>query len=977
MDYKSLEADDRSEDNCSVSPEQNERNYTVNTKYLNGTSSQTESDSETSARQKDIDTQIDIDTDTDSCNSEYALSPAVLPLLETREASPPRSYKVRPAVRAVCPATLRAPSPIAPIWREYEMSPSEEPTMAVCPATLRAPSPIAHIQVEESPMREYVMLPSEEPTMAVCPATLRAPSPIAHIQVEESPMREYDMRPPEKPQMRVCPATLNTLGSEPRMAICPATLHETRFLEKKLEPVDIEFLPKQEIEMEEMSVVEMINDKLVDPGALEYAIAAPEIEYDTPVIQADGKGMLKSEMPSYPKYFDVVYAAHITKDYQNLKRLNEKFKDSKLEVNLPCENDWRPLQLAAALGDTEIVRILCEHKEIDIAAEDRDKDTALHAASHWDHTEVIKTILDTGRKRELCIGDLINQRNNKNETPFSYAVSRFNKKSCELMTDNIPDLGITYKQAYPGRLPGDNFRGEVGDFNGSFAKLRRMDAVDKFNKLNEHIIEFHQKDNPRGESPINDMIRKMPDMVTKILDKSIMTTKYAVLIEDLNSNDFREEDIHRVVVDFGALEKFEEYEKKDRGDEEETGGGLIPNHYKYGSNPLQTMTKVSRDLDLLVHPVVEALIITKWERFARTFFYIFTFLFYLIFFGILMAYQAFQITPFVLLENGTIYRSWIENSSHTCDRFPDGCFEEKSRESVFLGYILMVLSSIRLLLELFDIFDHCNVEKSKKLLKKLPKSDPEKSTNKFTTGCSLVFTSIKCWFGGLLIYLSSPENYLEILLYSSTLVFSMDVLDPDTAMTPERWQIGTLSVLAGFINLLLILQVFPKIGIYIIMFFKIAWTFLSNILILLLYFIIAFGVIFHMLLGHTSIFRLAVSGESIFKTLSAGVSGIEYDDYGEQELVFNIATLVGLIVFALFVQVLFLNLATGLAIEDVTLIRDGAEKAMNAIQIKHIYDAERVLSAMRINLFEKRFQNMPARKFKLKTIKDIEQLSVG
>ena len=956
MDYKSLEADNQSEDNCSASPEQTKRNYTVNTKYLNGTSSQTESDSETPARQKDIDTQIDIDTDTDSCNSEYALSPAVLrePLLETREASPPRSYKVRPAVRAVCPATLRAPSPIAPIWREYEMSPSEEPTMAVCPATLRAPSPIAHILVEQSPMHEYAL------------NTLEYVEP-REAEISLLPEREVTVHHEPKPIFH---------DSEPRMAICPATLHETRFLEMKSEPVEVDFLPKQEMELKEISVVEMISvEKIVDPGALEYA--APEIEYDTPVIQADGKGMLKSEMPSYPKYFDVVYAAHITKDYQNLKRLNEKFKDSKLEVNLPCENDWRPLQLAAALGDTEIVRILCEHKEIDIAAEDRDKDTALHAASHWDHTEVIKTILDNGRKRELCIGDLINQRNNKNETPFSYAVSRFNKKSCELMTDNIPDLGITYKQAYPGRLPGDNFRGEVGDFNGSFAKLRRMDAVDKFNKLNEHIIEFHQKDNPRGESPINDMIRKMPDMVTKILDKSIMTTKYAVLIEDLNSNDFREEDIHRVVVDFGALEKFEEYEKKDRGDEEETGGGLIPNHYKYGSNPLQTMAKVSRDLDLLVHPVVEALIITKWERFARTFFYIFTFLFYLIFFGILMAYQAFQITPFVLLENGTIFRSWIENSSHTCDRFPDGCFEKKSRESVFLGYILMVLSSIRLLLELFDIFDHCNVEKSKKLPKKLPKSDPEKSTNKFTTGCSLVFTSIKCWFGGLLIYLSSPENYLEILLYSSTLVFSMDVLDPDTAMTPERWQIGTLSVLAGFINLLLILQVFPKIGIYIIMFFKIAWTFLSNILILLLYFIIAFGVIFHMLLGHTSIFRLAVSRESIFKTLSAGVSGIEYDDYGDQELVFNIATLVGLIVFALFVQVLFLNLATGLAIEDVTMIRDGAEKAMNAIQIKHIYDAERVLSTMRINLFEKRFQNMPARKFKLKTIKDIEQLSVG
>ncbi|KAL5267647.1 hypothetical protein ACHWQZ_G004631 [Mnemiopsis leidyi] len=776
----------------------------------------------------------------------------------------------------------------------------------------------------------------------VCPGELRSPL----LQMTRSPS-------PETKRLPV-----------PCQAVCPATLREPEIFE--YENLKTAVKPERELNIiyKKPATLHVTKEKLVDPGTFD---ALDYIEI-LPLVKSGDKQMLQSENTLFTNYFNAVNVAHITKDYRQLEKLNERFKYSKREVNLPGENEWSPLQLAAALGDTEIVRLLCEHQEIDVTAADRDNDTALHAAAHWDHSEVIETILNAGSKHGYSIGHLINLHNNDNETPFSYAVSRFNKKSCELMTNAIPDLGQTFKEAYPGRLPGDNYNGEVGDFEHEyFGKLRKVDAVDKFIELNEHAIKFHRKDNPRRESPINDMITKMPEMVLKILNKSIMTTKYALLIEDLKSHDFSEGDIHRVIVDFGALEQFEEYDGKDRGNEEETGGSLKPNHYKYGSNPLQTMTKVHRDLDLLVHPVVEALIITKWERFARAFFYIFTFLFYLIFFGVLMAYQVFQITPYVLLENDTIFRSWIENSSHTCEEFPNGCFVEKPRPCLFLGYTLMALSSLRLFIEFFDILDHCHVEKSKKINKRFP--------NRLSAGCSLVFATIKCWFGGFFVYLSNPENYLEIVLYTSSLLFSLDVLDPHTAMTPIRWQVGTLSVLASFINLLLILQVFPKIGLYIIMFFKIAWTFLSNILILLMYFVVAFGVIFHMLLSHTSIFRFALSGNSIFKTLSAGVSGIEYDDYADQDLTFHIATLIGLIVFVLFVQVLFLNMATGLAIGDVEIIRDGAKKAMNAIKIKHIYDAERVLSALRWNVFEKRFQNMPAKKFKLKTIKDIEKLS--
>ena len=570
----------------------------------------------------------------------------------------------------------------------------------------------------------------------------------------------------------------------------------------------------------------------------------------------------------------------------------------------------------------------------------------------------------------------INMYNKAKETPFTNAATRFNRKSCAMMISYSPPLDYTFELANPGRNPGS--QGSEKD-SGIFGKLRTKDAVKKFEKMNEHIIKYHQR-NGQGKTAINIMITKMPELVVEILDKSIITTKTSVLTKNSEGSENKHENIQRVIVDFGALENYGEEEKanaeeeeqkgikveeeeKDKKEEEETGKPLTSGYYKHGSNPLQIMAKMNHSL--LTHPVVEALIVTKWEKFARTYFYIFAFFLYLIFFSVLMGYQYTQIKPFELLENDKAVRSWIENSSHTCDEFPDGCSKKKSAECDIFGYILMMMSAIRLVLELLDlldtVFDLDDVFNG---------SDLESGSNSpLETG--------RAWLQGLMNYLINAENWLEVISYSSCLFFSLNVLEPQSVISPFQWKIGALAVLTSFINLLLLLQVFPHIGIYIIMFFKIAWTFVSKILSLLAFVLIAFMVVFYMLLSHTNVFRKILSPDAIFKTLSAGVSGIEYDDYADQEMIYPTTTLLGLIAFALFVQVLFLNLATALAIDDVDAIRGGAEKAINVLKIKHIYNAERIANhiqwvakpifcgrAPNFLKHQKRFRNMPAKRFK-------------
>jgi len=221
-------------------------------------------------------------------------------------------------------------------------------------------------------------------------------------------------------------------------------------------------------------------------------------------------------------------------------------------------------------------------------------------------------------------------------------------------------------------------------------------------------------------------------------------------------------------------------------------------------------------------------------------------------------------------------------------------------------------------------------------------------------------------------------------------LFSLNVLE-NGVISSLHWQLGTLCVLTSFMNLLILFQIVPLIGVYITMFFRILWTFISKILALLTFFVIAFVIIFHMLLSHPDIFERAVSGQAIYKTLSLGVSGVAYEDYKAEDygLTFPEATLIGLIAFAILVQVLFLNLATGLAIEDIKKIRQGAEASMNVLKIQHIFNAGRSLTVVRwvfnnVPFLKKhvprpirrlrRFQNMPSKSFQPETIQKIHQI---
>ena len=107
----------------------------------------------------------------------------------------------------------------------------------------------------------------------------------------------------------------------------------------------------------------------------------------------------------------------------------------------------------------------------------------------------------------------------------------------------------------------------------------------------------------------------------------------------------------------------------------------------------------------------------------------------------------------------------------------------------------------------------------------------------------LALEGIQIW-GNFPSYIKNWINYLEIVLYLTSImfvwVFHFDCLCPST----WQWQLGVVAVFLGWANLIVFVSNIPFIGIYVLMFSHIFFTFLK-VLIFSLLLIVMFGLTFY------------------------------------------------------------------------------------------------------------------------------------
>ena len=96
-------------------------------------------------------------------------------------------------------------------------------------------------------------------------------------------------------------------------------------------------------------------------------------------------------------------------------------------------------------------------------------------------------------------------------------------------------------------------------------------------------------------------------------------------------------------------------------------------------------------------------------------------------------------------------------------------------------------------------------------------------------------------------YFLNVENYIEIGAYLSSIIFVIQFGANCWCPTNWQWQLGALGVFLAWINLILFLKRVPLLGIYVLMFNSILYTFMKFALIAFL-FILAFCLSFYMIL---------------------------------------------------------------------------------------------------------------------------------
>lgn len=97
------------------------------------------------------------------------------------------------------------------------------------------------------------------------------------------------------------------------------------------------------------------------------------------------------------------------------------------------------------------------------------------------------------------------------------------------------------------------------------------------------------------------------------------------------------------------------------------------------------------------------------------------------------------------------------------------------------------------------------------------------------------------------LYFLDPINLVSWILYSSSIVMVVPILIGDK-MYDIQYSCASLTVFLSWFNLLLLLQRFDQVGIYVVMFLEILQT-LLKVLMVFSILIIAFGLAFYILLS--------------------------------------------------------------------------------------------------------------------------------
>ncbi|KAG8311698.1 Transient receptor putative cation channel sub A member 1 [Homalodisca vitripennis] len=209
-------------------------------------------------------------------------------------------------------------------------------------------------------------------------------------------------------------------------------------------------------------------------------------------------------------------------------------------------------------------------------------------------------------------------------------------------------------------------------------------------------------------------------------------------------------------------------------------------------------------------------------------------------------------------------------------------------------------------------------------------------------------------------YLLDPTNLVSWMLYISTIIMILPVYHGN--VNEIQVSCASITVFLSWFTLLLNLQRFDMVGIYVVMFLEILQT-LIKVLVVFSILIIAFGLAFYILLSRGEHLSFKTVPMSLVRTFSMMLGEIDFlgtyvqpyylrDEEG-RTLPFPIPAFLILALFMVFMPILLMNLLIGLAVGDIESVRRNAQLKRLAMQVVLHTELERKLPQVLLEKVDK------------------------
>ncbi|KAL8599950.1 hypothetical protein ACOMHN_050252 [Nucella lapillus] len=576
------------------------------------------------------------------------------------------------------------------------------------------------------------------------------------------------------------------------------------------------------------------------------------------------------------------------------------------DVSARNYSQWTPLDLAASKGWTKTCSVLLNN-DAPVDPTDKNKTTALHLAACFGHPWVVELLLDWDADASLEDTDTHPSSSwksiasDEDTTPLHLSARFGHPRVVELLLDWDADVALEDTEGY-------NCLDLAIENNNANVALSIINS-----DVWQQALRNSNEDPTTGriDTPMRKLIKKMPDVAERVFDRCM---SYG---QEKNP----ERPGYEITFNYEFLDDtympwiHEAYRKRMKSDDatsmsETSSMGsvfddddrLLPGAKPYSSDsnflkknhPLFIMVTSEREI-LLDHPLVTSLLTHKWSTFGRFFYYLSLFI-YCIFLTFLTGYIILTDPPQSF--NGTDRRNIEDNSCSNLFRTYD-----QNLFSKIGTYVIIALAAFNLLKELLQIYQ-----------------------------AKLAYLG---W-----INLIEWTTYVTALL----LVISFNECQRTTGYRYDwQWSVGAISVFLAWFNLVLFIQKFPQLGIYVVMFTDVLYTFVQFFVVFFL-FIIAFALAFYMVFQQQGPFSNVP--KSLIKTSVMMIGEFEFDSIfnsDTEEVLYPAVSYILFVIFLIIMSILLMNLLVGLAVDDIKAVQEQAALKRMAMQVELALDVERVI----------------------------------